>query len=159
MAPGLSELESLHSMCQPTCVSPRCGRGDCSVRVSTGAAICIDCDRCRCIRDGARRPDFIVLYDQSNSSLSRWVVVEMKSRASHPVQIVEQLQAGADLIQDKACFQLQTPPVHLVPLLLHTRGIHTSDLQIINNRRISFRGKLYPIQTRRCGVELSQVLG
>ena len=154
----LSGLLSLHASCQPPCITPRCSRGDCSLHLPTGQAMAVDCDRCTCIPQGARRPDFILLYQQPGSSSTRWIVVEMKSRVGQAGQIVEQLQAGADLIQSNTCFHVKHSPLRLLPLLLHSRGIHTADVQVINSRRVTFRGRAYPILSRRCGLDLMTVL-
>jgi hypothetical protein len=105
-----------------------------------------------------KKPDFVLLSIVENASDSTWLVVEMKTRAGHVSSIVEQLQAGADTIQDNIKFAFAESPPRIVPVLLHERGIHTADVQVLNRQRIQFAGKPWAIRTRRCGVDLSTLI-
>ena len=156
--PVLRELRSLHTSCTPPCITPSCRRTTCTLSLPRGQTVCIDCDRCSCFQEGERKPDFIVLYFRERPLLSCWFVVEMKSRVSHPRTIVEQLQAGAHMIENDPCFRVVQSPHRLVPLLLHEKGIHTADVQIVNSQRVLFHGKPYPIKVARCGVNLTALL-
>lgn len=72
------------------------------------------------------------------------ICCELKSRASHVESIVSQLQGGANLIHsnDRGDF---------MSVLVHGRGISTHELRILGRKRVSFRGKKYPISVVRSG--------
>jgi hypothetical protein len=122
---------------------------------------CVDCDKCDAFsgENTLKKPDFILLSIVGTTSHSTWLVVEMKTRAGHVASIVEQLQAGADTIQNNVKFAFAESPPRIVPVLLHERGIHTADVQVLNRKRIQFAGKPWPIRARRCGVDLATLIG
>ncbi len=158
--PILSKLQNLHVTCSPNCIVPRCNRGDCNIQFTSERVRCVDCDKCGAFGDepNSRKPDFILLSIAEQVSDSAWLVVEMKTHAGHVASIAEQLQAGADVIQNNRKFALEEPPHRIVPVLLHKRGIHTADIQVLNRKRIRFAGRGWSILTRRCGVDLSDLL-
>ncbi len=153
-------FQDLHVACSPNCIVRRCNRGDCTVQFTSRYVRCVDCDRCAAFTNepNARKPDFILLSVGEGRSHSTWLVVEMKTRAGHVGSIAEQLQAGADAIENNTRFAFEESPRRIVPLLLHQRGIHTADIQVLNSKRIRFAGRPWAIQTRRCGVDLSELI-
>jgi hypothetical protein len=66
----------------------------------------------------------------------------MKRSVAHSQRIVEQLQAGADVIQHDAGFKIPQSPQRLIALLLHDKHIRTADFA---RRHITFRGKPMPL--------------
>lgn len=156
--PSLRDLRSLHASCRLSCLAAQCRRPACALSFPSGQYVCIDCDKCDCFSTDVTRPDFIALYVESNPSTSWWLVVEMKSRVQHPRQIVQQLQAGADVIESTPQFDILNSPQRLVPVILHERGLRVADLQVINRSRISFRNRPHVIKSKRCGVSLGTLL-
>src|SRR5438477_8488984 len=89
-----TSLQHLHSSCIPSCIVNRCRRGTCSVVSIFRRTVCIDCDICQTFTDStSKKPDFILLHSENTSTEIVWLVVEMKSRAGHITDIIEQLQA------------------------------------------------------------------
>lgn len=138
-------------MCPPSCVSSRCRRGACSLRVPRRAATVVDCDSCSSFAQEAPKPDHIVLDDERD----RWAIVEMKGRAYHPQAILTQLQAGATAVQYHPLFAVEPHPQALVGILLHDGGIHADDVLLLGKRGIAYRGQTRPVRVRRCGATLS----
>jgi hypothetical protein len=83
--------------------------------------------------------------------VSIWFIVEMKKSVGHLGRIIEQLQAGADAIQNHPAFEISSSSQRLIPLLLHDKHISTADLA---RRRITFRGNSVPVIYKRCGMKL-----
>jgi hypothetical protein len=102
-----------------------------------------------------RKPDFIVLYAGGESSVSSWFIVEMKRSVAHTQHIVEQLQAGADVVQNGSGFKVARSPQRLIVLLLHDKHIRTADFA---RRHITFRGMPSLILHKRCGIKLEDYL-
>ena len=96
----IKELQNLHASCSPSCIVQRCRKNDCTLALPIQQTIPIDCDKCKSFpqTEGQRRPDYIILYLEEQTSC--WLVLEMKSRVSHSGSIADQLQAGANIIQD-----------------------------------------------------------
>lgn len=155
---SLKTLEALHKSCNPRCITTRCRRDRCALRLPRQGVLCVDCDRCSAFPKERKRPDFIVLHVGGKSSVSCWLIVEMKGRVAHPRDIVEQLQIGAWVIQNDPLFQVPQSFQDLVALLLHDGHIHDADYKSIGSKRISFRGKLCRIKISRCGTELKHLL-
>ncbi|MDQ3838466.1 MAG: hypothetical protein M3297_04270 [Thermoproteota archaeon] len=141
----------MHESCQPACITSQCKRGQCLLVLPSQGVLSIDCDKCGSFPRGKKKPDFIVLYERGGSSIPIWNIVEMKKSVGHLGRIIEQLQAGADTIQNHPAFEISSPSQQLVPLLLHDRHIRTADLA---RRRITFRGSSVPVIYKRCGMRL-----
>lgn len=157
---NLVRLQTLHSACNPgssnrTCIIPQCKRGQCTVVLPPQGVLSIDCDKCGSFPKGKRKPDFIVLYAGGKSSVSSWIIIEMKRSVSHSQHIIEQLQAGADVIQNDPSFKIAQSPPHLIALLLHDKHIRTADFV---RKRITFRGNPVSIIYKRCGTRLEDHL-
>jgi len=151
----IERLHILHRFCNPTCVSPQCRRGQCTLVLPPQVALTIDCDKCHSFPQGQRKPDFIVLYVGSTPSRSCWVIVEMKRSVAHPQRIVEQLQTGANVVQQGSHFKIPRSPQNLIALLLHDKHIRTADFA---RRHITFRGRPTSILHKRCGIRLEDHL-
>lgn len=96
-----------------------------------------------------------MLHVGAESSRGIWVIVEMKGRVAHPQHIAEQLQAGADVIQNSSGFKIPRSPQRLIALLLRDRRIHTADSA---RRHIIFCGPRVSILYKRCGIKLEDYL-
>jgi hypothetical protein len=118
-------------------------------------AVCIDCDRCNSFPENSNRPDLIALVVDTHSGLGRWIVVEMKTKASDGQAILRQIQAGVDAIETDPRFALADPPSRVEALVLHARGIKAVALDVIKKGGIRFRGQPVRIRTARCGFVVS----
>jgi len=76
--------------------------------------------------------------------------VEMKDGKGHASD-ADQIRAGA--LQVDALLS-DFPQVRFVPLLVH-RSMNSIERRALDRRRVSFRGRAYPVVTCRCGSELS----
>jgi hypothetical protein len=102
-----------------------------------------------------KKPDFILLYIGSKPSLLQWFVVEMKARVRDPGDIVKQLQAGADAIQNNPRFRISGVDQLLVALILHDKHAHTADFA---QKSVKFLGRSLIVNNKRCGFELKDLL-
>lgn len=153
-----AELQQLHDRCHPLCITNRCRSGDCSLGIINKRMVCIKCDDCKAIHNitGEHKPDFIILY--VNKALSCWFVIELKSRVRQARRIVAQLQAGADIIQNNEAFQVANSPSRLVPILVHGRGIHAADVEVLSRTPVLFRGTRHLIKRKHCGGSIADVV-
>lgn len=146
------EFRSLHRDCNPPCLVSRCSKEGCDLPVGEPYRfVCVDADNCAAFPPQEKRPDYVIL----DSVGPRWVVVEMKSRTVKTGDIVKKFHATADVLANDWRFALEV--AHLTPVILYKR-IHTQDLVDLRNRRISFKGKEYPIRLYRCGTPLVDIL-
>ena len=156
----LATLRRLHGSCKPTCLAKGCRRGRCTLRLPARATVSVDCDKCRAFGANQKRPHFVVLHAAKRAQIMRWFVVEMKQGdVSDRSRIVKQLQDGATTVEQHSCFRIPGDPGDIVPLLLYGGRIHTADVQVLRRRKsVRFRGKDLPIQVRRCGTRLSDLV-
>jgi hypothetical protein len=127
-------------------VVSRCQKGQCKLNLRSNSTV-IDCDKCKCFGKEDKKPDFIALETTGGA---RWIVVEMKSKASHANDILDQLQAGADRIEKEFQKMVSNPPKELVPVILYKKGMHFSDLEKLA-KGIKFLGKRVTVISRNCG--------
>jgi len=141
----------------PSAIAHSCRRGNCTLRLD-GAAFreitIVDADEyARLGRHRKRICDFF-LFATARKLLV--VVVEMKGGEVDASTAVQQLSSGA-----RECETLVARGVacgfHAV--LLHGGGIHASQIKILRGRGVRFRGKAYPITSRRCGSLLQEIVG
>lgn len=142
---SLEQLQSNHESCNPRCITRRCRKGQCVFRLPPQGALGVDCDKCNSFPKNNPKPDFIVLYVSNEAPPSRWFIVEMKGTADHPRHIIDQIQAGAQVIQTDPRFQVPQSPTLLVPLVLYDGRIHTADIAVFRKNRIT---------ARHCGIAL-----
>lgn len=159
-ATTLIGFTDVHTACKPSCLTRRCRNGDCTLTLPRDRTICIDCDACSSFRrgPGEKKPDFVILHAQTDPVKRWWIVVEMKSRLSSADDIVRQLQAGADIIQNDSNFRFRDSPSRLIPIIVHGRGAHTAEVTTLRRRRVSFAGKPWPILSKHCGANLESLL-
>jgi hypothetical protein len=154
---ALETLRELHKSCRSTCITTSCRRGRCVLILPSDGTLCIDCDKCSCFKPGASKPDFIVLYAESQRPSSYWFIVEMKRPTGHPRHITTQLQAGAHAIDSCPSFRLSTSVPLLLPVVLHQGGIHADDFDTLRKQRISFHGERIALSFQRCGTMLDRL--
>jgi hypothetical protein len=133
-----------------------CKKGQCTLILPAEGVLVFSCDRCAAfrLRKGKKKPDFVVFYQRRKSRKPCWYIIEMKGAIAHPRRIVEQLQAGIDVIQGDPRFAVRKPSHDLVPVVLYYGRIRAADF---DQRSVSFFGKRIPIKPRRCGVELASL--
>jgi len=152
----LKSLQVLHGSCNPTCITTRCRKHRCVLLLPRQGTLCVECDGCGAFPTQGTKPDFILLYAETNSSPACWFVVEMKGRVHHPRAIVRQLQTGADAIQNDHHFKVPQSPTILVPIVLHEGHIHAADFDILKS--VSYLGKSCFIRTKRCGIAIDSLV-
>jgi hypothetical protein len=151
----LEALQCKHNSCVSKCITSRCRKSRCILKLPSDGVICVDRDKCGCFQRDAKKPDFIVLCVGRTPAILKWVVVEIKTRVRDPGDIAGQLQAGAHAIQNNTHFKVNRGSQDLIPLLLHDRHIRTADF---TRKRITFQGKFIPVVHKHCGVAISDIL-
>lgn len=161
----LQELKELHSSCNPYCVVKSCKRGRCRIVLDIiEEIVCIDCDLCAVFggvgRNHTKKPDFVILYCNSDKDISRWIVIEMKGRIDHPRSIVEQLQEGANVVAENAKFKIRVFPRVLRAFVVRDdKHVRSADLM---QRYVSFLGRKTPVRfvksVAKAPVKLSEVV-
>jgi len=98
--------------------------------------------------------DCIILWSVSGGLVL--APVELKSGGINAKDCVAQLQNGANLAN--TFLSRRSSRLNFAPLLVHRGGMHPIEYRILNNRRVLFRGKSYPIQQARCGSQLANLI-
>ncbi len=147
-------LKALHD-CGCLVAQPRAGKS--FAMVNADQCCCVSCDLCSAFNAiVGKKPDFIVLCAADNSGLT-WMVLEMKSRLQGVSDIVAQLQAGARAIESDARFQVKPrgrAREVLMPVVVHSGGVHSANFERLLKKRVSFRGRPYPVRVKGSGVQL-----
>lgn len=83
-------------------------------------------------------------------------IVELKSRRVHPTDIPEKLGNGAKIAFEilRKCDIRSPDPLFLVL----RKSTNSSEHEIISKKRVHFNGKEHPIQIKRCGCSLCDLL-
>lgn len=165
-ADSLDLLRSLHQQCDggKSCITLSCRRRRCTVVLPYTPRLCIDCDRCDAFsaRSADKKPDFVVLYATSQPPhvlQYDWLVIEMKTKTSHPGSIIDQLQSGAHVLQTDQRFELPTRSTVLSPIVLRSPGggTHADDLRTLRAEFVSFFGRRSRVQFQQCGYDVSKL--
>lgn len=80
----------------------------------------------------------------------RYLAVELKSRVQHVQGIVDQLQAGADLLGE-------SPPGSLIPVLVHSGRMGTQEYRVLGRLKVMHRGRSLPVVHKRTGADLGAI--
>lgn len=158
---NLEDLRDRHTSDGVTCIVKHCRVRRCSLGLGATRSVCIACDRCDAFSTEARRPDLIVLSEETRGGPHTWLVVEVKGGFDDPSLIAGQLQAGATSIEQHALFRLvSSPSHHLVPLVLFDGRSHAADFAALGRKRVRFYSKQYPIRALRCrsGLRVNDVV-
>jgi hypothetical protein len=143
----------------------RCRYGDCNVLLPDTGALCIACDLCDAFNEATaeRKPDFVVLLASSTPSGTThrsWFIFEMKAATAHPGRIIEQLQAGATVLQSNRRFAGLTRGSSVFPVVIRAGRGHTktADIDRLQRHQIRFMGQRTAITLKRCGFNLGTLL-
>ena len=126
-----------------------CSRDGCDVDLTDvpPARVIVDADKAFPAhgRKG-RRCDFILFMDRGGRPLLA-APIELKSGRGGASRVAEQLQGGADFA---ACFDSRQS-ADCVPVLIHSKRLHSTERGKLNREKIAFRGHSLTIRTARCG--------
>ena len=129
-------------------------------------------DHCRLALDGLRHPVFVLdcdrycdLHEVRGKTCDFLVFVCSTTPAAAAVEIksgsnvdatkaVQQIQAGAQHIDSLA----GTRAISFYPILLYSEIKHTNELKVLQNRKITFRGRRYRIVYKKCGTHLLEII-
>ncbi len=154
----VDDLKDLHVGCGSGCWTRRCRRGRCAVSLPKDAGL-VDCDQCLSFPNQATRPDFVGLDGMEGTAAARWIVLEFKRQVSDVTHIVEQLQAGAQVLQSDPRFRIEPAPSRFAPVVVREKGrIHAADVVQLSKAAVVFRGQKRPIRTIPCSSRLSEIL-
>ncbi len=142
----LNQLRLLHAA-HVDCLATRLRKEGCSAQPPP-SSVCIDCDSCPVFPEQSTRPDYVVLAATPEGEV--WHVVEMKGRVSSASRVVQQLQAGASIIEESPPFAVSLD-ADLSPTVLHDGGLRVADFQ---SKAVRFRGTPKRIRWLRCGSQL-----
>ena len=113
----------------------------------------IDCDRyCELRQLRGKICDFLVLVCGAAVTAA---AVEIKSGTGvEATRAAQQIQAGAREL-DRI---IGVRAVSFYPILLHSGIKHANELKVLQNRKVSFRGRNYRIIYKRCGTHLVGII-
>ena len=139
------------------CSADRCDRDGCKVSLvdAPPKRVLIDMDcRNHQIQDDQKRCDYLFIGEENNI---RWVAsIELKSgRVKSVTTVRNQLEGGAKVANG---WLRKSIPFKFVPVLVHGKSIHPSDLKRLRAEKIQLRGKKMGIALLRCGGRLANAL-
>ena len=115
--------------------------------------VVFDCDRCQCHQhQGNKLCDYVVVQNGQRLFLS---VLELKDGWFDARDVAEQLQAGADRLEEHVSEQ---PVGLLIPILVHAKGIDPNEFRQLQKQKVLHRGKKYPIRTCKPGASLKAII-
>lgn len=143
----------------PAAVKTRCRGPRCELRVDVGengkTLTIIDVDKySEIIKYRASKCDYLIFLTNDKIVAA---AVELKSGNFHGNQVLNQLQSGAQQISglsNKFKFNVEK----FLPILLHGSIRHASELKILKQKKVAFKGKQHSVIRERCGSKLSNVL-
>lgn len=156
----IAQLKDLHTDCIPSCITTRCRKTEskCTLLLTAqGEIVCFDCDKCTAFVN-QKMPDFLIACLRSQSGPLIWLVVEMKRNVNDVTSIIEQLQAGADAVANHSIFQINTPCLKPLPLVLHSGKVRSADIQTLHRKGVRYKGRRIPVVVKRCDAELEKLL-
>jgi hypothetical protein len=138
------------------CVSDRCQKEGCTLNMADipqDNRVIIDCDEYKAqFRLDGRICDYIVLCCKDSH---RVAVVEMKSGApDHVRNAIDQIRNGVNVADGLIGAK---PVQQFLPLLLHGGGISSQELKVLKSSRVTFRGKKYLVDQKKCGSSLQDI--
>lgn len=136
----------------------RCRDGGRCQLILDREAVCISCDDTYLLEGYAgKRPDFFIATVRGPDDVFCWVVAEMKSGTLNPTGVHAQLQSGARCIEQS---ELPTPRrEEFTPVAVRgDRGLRTSDRQLLDRLKVTYRGVNRTILIERCGASLSGIV-
>ena len=150
-------VEAVSSEAPDACRVHACNRDGCSISVRTvadrKAIVDLDSEALHIPRD-RKRCDYLFFGEKGARS---WVVpIELKSGSFDAVDVIAQLQGGADQadawLPREARFQL-------VPLLAHgAKVVRRNERAALRSRKVGLRGRTKQVVLARCGANLKDIL-
>ena len=108
----------------------------------------MDCDSCVAFSPSESKPDYIGI--DASGPEQYWFILEMKTSVHDFKSAVDQLQAGADKIQNSRAFNVSDSPDELVPIIVY-RSVKVRMTDTDRNRSVQLGGKKFRVQMRRSG--------
>jgi hypothetical protein len=105
--------------------------------------------------DKDKKPDYVMLCRNVHKNLSRWAVLEMKGRISHPRRIAQQLQEGANIIAKNMRFNVSDYPKTIYAFVVRDKHVRSSDFA---QRYVKFFGRSTRIVVIKSHSRLSSIL-
>jgi hypothetical protein len=147
----LAKAVRSHGNC---CFIETCSEGKCKVELpSDGIFSCISGTQYQANHDPDKRLcDCIVFWSRAAKDIA--IAVELKGGSIPANKALDQLQGGADLVE-----QLTEQPrkIRFFAVLV-LRRVHAMETRILRRRRISFRGQAQLVSLARCGDKLAEKL-
>lgn len=95
--------------------------------------------------------DLLVFWSRDISHICAFAL-ELKGGDPRVEHAARQIQGGADVINQL----LGGADADFLPVLVHA-GITTLQVRALGKIKVSFRGKLFPIKLKRCGMRLADL--
>ena len=147
-------LSVVRSQVAQSCLVNRCRKDGCSVSLQEASPdrLVINCDLPGS-PFGPNDPkcDYL-LFEEARNRAGRAIPIELKSGRIRARDVIEQLQAGATVVENLIPRQVD---VRLLPLLAYG-NIPKGERATINNGLVRFRGDPERIKRIRCGSPLPQ---
>lgn len=149
--PALDSLRQIHSHSDARCIVAHCSSEGVTLSLPRSGCVCVDCDECGAFSPSESKPDYIGI--DASGSEPYWFVLEMKTSVHDFKSAVDQLQAGANKIQNSSDFRVSDAPDELVPVIVY-RSVKARMTDKERNRRVLFKGEKFRVQMRRSGGSL-----
>ena len=155
----MTVAESVRAKVAPNCITKRCRKGKCSISIQgmSGESFAIDMDHPKApVGRYETRCDYLFL-GSTNASGNQWVApLELKEGDVRASEVVQQLQAGAD-VADRLV--PASPQVNFRPVVASGR-IHKGERAKLreNSNKVRFRGERKVVRRMRCGERLDAEL-
>ena len=147
-------LSSVRSQVDQSCIVSRCNKDRCSVSLEGDSSnrLVVDCDLSGSPFGPNQTKCDYLLFEEAQNRASRAIPIELKSGRIRARDVIEQLQAGATVVENLIPRQVD---VRLLPLLAYG-NIPKGERAAINNGMVRFRGDPERIKRIRCGSPLPQ---
>ena len=146
-------LSTVRCRIDQACVITRCRKDRCSVSLPQSPArnrLIIDCDKPGSSFNSNDKKCDCLIFEEAENGTDRAIPIELKSGRIRASAVIEQLQAGAQAVENLLPREIA---VQLQPLLAYG-NIPKGERATLNEGLVRFRGKPYPIRKIRCGAQL-----
>lgn len=140
------------------CRSDSCSKAGCTLSVRTAAVrrvlVDLDCPDLRIPLD-RKRCDYIFVGEKNTKA---WVApIELKSGRFDAAEVIDQLQGGAETVEEKAWLP-EDSAFQFVPVLAHGGAIHRRQLNEFRSHKVRLRKQKQQVAVVRCGGTLKDAL-
>lgn len=158
---GLKEfLAEIEKQVNQECISNSCSGDGCRVYLTDVSfervIVDLECEF-ESRKSHKQRCDYILFYSDRSDKLVV-VLIELKSGRFKVLDVVNQLQGGADFVTEvfgrlpkPAAVALRSLAVTCIPVLFHGRGIDKSQRYKLERAKIRLRRQTAAIQKGKCG--------